>query len=239
MKPIRILMLLLLTGHFAFAQTEFGVSFNSGSFSFKGQSVAAVSFLNASTGTVNKVYANDVYGNKSGLGYGLSLNAKRILKGNFLVGLDIGYEKMNGKVAIEQVAIYNGTTNVAYNASGYRKLNLDFINLYPSFGYRIHANPVDIDLTAGIDFGFILKAEENGTITAANGTKFSGTVDRKNISTDVRPRAQVAAKFKKYGAYVGYSYGLSNYTAGMIGNSTSDATSRIWRFGLSYTFLKL
>lgn len=232
---LRILILLILSGQFAFAQTELGLSINSGSFSFKGQSVAAVSFLNVSTGTVNKVYANDAYGNKSGLGYGLSFNAKRILKGNFLVGLDVGYEKMNGKVAIEQVAVYNGTSNVAYNASGYRKLNLDLINLYPSFGYRMNVSPVAIDLTAGIDFGFILKAEENGTITASNGTKFSGTADRKNISTDVRPRAQLAAKFKKYGAYIGYSYGLSNYTAGMIGSSTSDVSSRIWRFGLSYS----
>lgn len=237
MKLIKLLSLFTFISHFALAQTEFGVSFNSGVFSFKGASTASVSFLNVSTGTYGRTYANDPYGTKSALGYGLSLNVKHILKGNFLVGLDVGYERMAGKVAIEQVAVSNGASNLAYNANGYRKQNLDFINLNPSFGYRIHVNPIAIDLTAGMDFGLILKAEENGTITAENGTKFSGTTDRKNLKTDVRPRVQLAAKFKKYGAYLGYSYGLSNYMNGYIGTSTNDVSSRIWRFGISY-FLK-
>jgi hypothetical protein len=230
MKRIVLASLIFISTSSAFGQkTEFSVSLNSGLFSFAGPSAESTSFINANPTLVIN-YTNNPYGTKNGFSLGVSANAKRIVKGGFILGLDFGYERLSSKITIDRVAV----TSTAEAAAGKTNLNFDFLNLNPNIGYRFNAAKTSFDLTGGFDFGFVLKANEKGEATTASGTTYITERDRKNLSTDIRPRVQLATNYDKFGVYVGYSYGLSNYMQGYIGGGTWETSSRLTRFGLSY-----
>ena len=88
-------------------------------------------------------------------------------------------------------------------------------------------------MTGGLDIGYGLKADENGSAIASNGTNYITSADRKTIKTDIRPRLQVSAQYKKLGLYMGYSAGLTNYKSGYIGG-TNECYATLLRFGASY-----
>jgi len=213
-------------------KTEYRISFNSGLFSFVGQSAVSTSFINFSDQT-NSGYTNNPYGSKSGFCYGLSGNIKRVSKRDLIFGLDLGYEVLRSKVSINQISGFTGTSAYEYDASGQTILNSNFININPFLGYRISAKQVNFDITGGFDIGYNLNIEEKGNATAINGIKYETSRDRKTIKWDIRPRIQVSADYKKFGLYLGYSIGLSNYMRGYIGG-TFEASSRIFRFGMTY-----
>jgi hypothetical protein len=54
------------------------------------------------------------------------------------------------------------------------------------------------------------------------------------MSFDFRPGFQFSADYKRYGLYVGYSYGLINYMMGYKSDAINGAYSRIFRFGVTY-----
>jgi len=231
MKRILLTVFSLFSLTAAFAQTEVAVAFNSGLFSFGGSSAAKTSFI--IVGSENN-YTNNPYGEKNGFVYGLSANAKHIFANHFLVGLDVGYEAMSSKIDIP--VAYTYTSGSSYvKASGETKLTTQFLNLHPNFGFRFGKSKTTLDLTAGMDVGFILKAQEKGEAKIADGTVYATDGDRKNSKTDLRPRIQLTANYQKFGVYAGYSYGLSNYMEGMIGGGPWEANSRVIRFGVSYT----
>lgn len=213
-------------------KTQFGVSINSGLFSFVGQSAESTSFINFSDQT-NSGYTNNPYGSKSGFCYGLSGNIKRISKRNVIFGLDLGYEILRSKVTINKISGFTGTSTYEYDASGQTFLNSNFINLNPFFGYRISAKQINFDITGGLDIGYFLNTDEKGNATAINGTKYETSIDRKTLKWDKRLRVQLSVDYKKLGLYLGYSFGLSNYMNGYVGG-TNEAYSRIFRFGMSY-----
>ena len=211
-------------------KTEFGVSLNSGLFSFAGQSAVSTSFINSTSDQTNSGYTNNPYGSKNGLCYGFSGNIKRVSKRSFVFGLDMGYEVLRSKVSINQISGFTGTST---DASGQTILTSNFININPFLGYRISTKQVNFDITGGFDIGYNLNTEENGNATAINGIKYETSRDRKTIKWDIRPRIQVSAYYEKLGLYLGYSIGLSNYMKGYVGG-TNEAYSRIFRFGMTY-----
>jgi hypothetical protein len=90
-----------------------------------------------------------------------------------------------------------------------------------------------MDITAGLDVNYCLKATEKGNATTANGTEYRTSLDRKTISTDIRPRFQMSINYKKAGAYLGYSHGFANYKSGYVGG-VNECYARLIRFGLTY-----
>lgn len=213
-------------------KTEFRISLNSGLFSFTGKSAGSISFINYSD-EGKSGYTNNPYGSKNGLGVGLSGNIKRISKRNFILGVDLGYELLRSKIQINGISGYSGNSTYNLDAKGETFLNNQFINLAPFVGYRLSANKINLDFTGGIEIGYFLSSRENGSATASDGTTYVTSVDRKDIKIDIRPGIQLAANYRKVGAYVGYSFGVSNYKSGNIGGSNA-CYSRLSRFGLTY-----
>lgn len=224
---------LFLTNVFG-QKTEVKVLFNSGFFKFSGPYSRANTSINYSE-VSHSGYTNNPYGTHPGMGYGLSLNVKKINKKNLVAGLDIGYETMKSMVNINIVDGFTGSSTYQYTASGQTFLNYNFINLYPQLGYRFNKKSISFDLTGGFDIAYCLNGIEKGSATATNGTKYTTSLDRKTINRDIRSRIQLSADYHRSGIYLGYSHGLSNYTAGYIGGTGSnESNARLIRFGLTY-----
>lgn len=212
---------------------EFAVAFDSGLFSFGGKSAESSTFINTSDVASQSGYTNNPYGTKNGLGYGVSVNAKNVFSKHYLLGLAVGYEAMNSKIDITGINSFGPTGSSNLPATGVTKLNTQFLNLHPNFGFRFGKSETTLDLTAGVDVGIILKATENGEAETTNGAIVTTGRDRKNIKTDLRPRLQLTANYQKFSIYAGYAHGLSNYLNRYVGGSW-EAKSRVARFGLSY-----
>jgi hypothetical protein len=212
-------------------KTEYIIAFNSGLFSFSGNTAASETFINYNPGI--STYTNNPYGSKNGFCYGISANLKRINKNNLVLGLDLGYEILRSKITVNSVAGDYGIVNNNNSAIGKTFLNFGFVNINPQLGYRLINKHVSVDLLVGLDFAFCLTATEKGSATTTNGKKFTTTIDRKTIKSEIRPRFQVATNYKKMGAYVGYSLGMANYMYGYVGGKP-ECYARLIRFGLTY-----
>lgn len=213
-------------------KTEFRVSLNSGLFSFTGKSAEPISFINYSDRSKSG-YTNNPYGSRTGLCAGISGNIQSVSKRHFIVGVDLGIELLRSKIEINGISGYTGSSTYNYNANGKTFLNYSFINLNSFFGYRLSTNKIDYDFIGGFELGYCISAKEYGRATATNDIKYSTSVDRKTIRSDIRSRVQIAADYKKIGAYIGYSFGLANYKSGYVGG-TNECYARIFRFGLTY-----
>jgi len=207
-------------------QLEIRASLNSGFYSYRGDGAESISRINGTT------YTNNPYGSKGGLSFGLSLNARKVTKSNFIFGADLGYEMLRSKVKLEYFDVIG---DIASDFEGRTYLNTSFINLFPYFGGRFNINEQAFDLLGGLDIGYVLSSREKGDAKSIDNAQFhiETSRDRKNINTDFRPRIQLSTDFNKIGLYVGYSHGLRNYKANFIGGDSS-AYSRMWRVGLTY-----
>ena len=223
---------LILTKTFG-QKTEILGSLNSGLYSYSGTSAQSVTSINYDDQTKSG-YTNNSYGSKDAICYGFSLNIKRVTTRNFIFGLDIGYETLRSKVSIDRIDGYDGTSTYQYSATGQTFLNNNNLNFNPFFGYRINVKDISFDLLGGFDIVYILKSAEIGNATATNGIKYSTSVDKTDMSFDFRPRLQFSADYKRYGLYVGYSYGLLNYMMWTKGDAVFEVYSRLFRFGVTY-----
>ena len=226
-----IFTFILLTNLFG-QKTEYGISLNSGIFSFRGKSAVSESFMTYQSQT-GSCTINNHYGSHGALCYGLSANIKRVTKKRFVLGLDIGYELLRSNMGINSIDYYNGYNQNSFVASGQAFLNNYFININPQIGYRLILGKLPFDIVGGFDIAHYLKAIEKGNATASNGMKYSTTNNFKPINTDIRPRFQISSSYKRVGTYIGYSFGLANYMLGYVGG-TNDCYARILRFGLTY-----
>ncbi len=219
----------------AFAQkTEFRVALNSGLFSYRGASSEGEAEINDYFGQVS-LY--NPYASKNGLSYGLSLNLERITKNNFIYGIDAGYEVLRSKINITHIFPYcdpAACVPASYESKSNAFITLNFLNLNSFFGFRLNSKNISYDLTGGIDLALSLKSNAIGSGTATrirdNATYNVNGIEIKNISSDFRPRIQLAVNYKRYAVYVGYSYGLSNF----LKNQNGESYSRLIRFGVSY-----
>ncbi len=218
----------------SFAQkTDFSIAFNSGLFSFSGESVKE-SYCVANTSNNPSCYTKNPYGSKRQLCYGISAGINRVFKKNWIAGFDLGYEILKSRVRVDEVLAFDGTIYTPYFGKGKSVLTTNLINIYPYAGHRFKSGKITCDLLAGADIGCILNSEEKGSITASDGTKFNPSLNRKAIRTDIRPRIQFSINYNRAGFYVGYSYGLSNYRPG---SGQYDCYTRLLRFGLCYRII--
>ena len=224
-------MLLIFTALTA-QKTEYRLGFSSGLFSFSGKSAQTTSAINYSK-PLNTAYTNNPYGSQQGLCYGLLANMKRVSKKNFVFGIEAAFERVKSVININMVNNYDGMSSTQFPAEGKTYLAFNFINFQPFAGYRFALKGLAFDLTAGVDLAYCLQAKENGNATAENGATYNTSVDRKTISTDIRPRLQLSTGYKNCGVYLGYSFGQSNYKSGYIGG-TNDAYAEFLRFGFTY-----
>lgn len=233
MKKLIVFTFSLLIYSYSYCQkTELRVSLDSGLSSFTGESTGSSSSINVYN-NADSGYTNNPYGSKNVLSYGVSVNLKRVTKANLIYGIGLGYENIGSKTSITSASVYDGENSYSVPASGKTIMSSNTINANPFIGYRFNASKLPIDLVAGFDFASILNTKECGDATDENGNNYTTSVDRKTISTDFRPRIQVSTDYKKFGIYLGYSFGLLNYMDGYVGG-TNNAYSKIFRFGITY-----
>jgi len=233
MKSLLITILLTLFTLNAFAQTtEFSVQLNTGGFRFTGLSADKTEHINANYDT-QKGYTNNPYGNQFDLSYGLSASVTKIIKSNFRLGIDIGFEVLRSKIEIDGVWQHNDLINETVPASGKTNLNLSFINVFPKIGFQTAMQKYIVYLDAGVDIGYCLSAKEIGS-AKTDSRSFETNLDRKTIDYDIRPRIQLGVSRNKYGAYVGYSKGITNYMSDYVGGRF-ETFSEIIRLGIVYT----
>lgn len=225
-------MLLVVFSLNAYGQsTEFGIQLNSGFFRFTGESAEKTEQINYDLDDEDG-YTNNPYGNKYALSYGLSAKVTRITKSNLRLGIDFGYEILRSQININAVWQHSDNINETVTATGKTNLNSNFINLFPSIGYRFPISSYSVFVDGGFDFGYCLKTTEKGY--AESETREYETVrDRKTIELDIRPRIQIGIQKQKVGSYIGYSKGLKNYKSGFDGG-VNEAYSEMIRIGLTY-----
>lgn len=232
----QLFLVFLFTFKAAGQHTEFGISLNSGLFSFRGPSAEKVSFLNISQSPEATIYyTNNPYGSKNALLYGLSINVQRITKKNIIFGTELGYENLRSKISIDKVFYNDDVNDKIITVSGETIFSHSFINLNPYVGYRIILNKYSLDFNTGFDLGYCFLAHEKSSIDTKNGFKDSNSKDRSTIRFDFRPRIHSTLNYKNCGIYLAYSYGLVNYQSGYVGG-INECYSRIIRFGLDYKF---
>jgi hypothetical protein len=235
LKPLSAILGLFIVTAVHGQKTEIQASFNTGLFYFTGSSAAAVSQINYS-GQTKSGYTNNPYGTRSGFSYGISTTIQRVTRWHFIAGFDLGYELLRSKIGINQVAVELSMVGYyAVPAKGRTYLDYHFINAHPFLGYRLFDRSVKFDLTAGPEFGYCLSAKENGK-ASASGVTYETSIDRMTIKVDVRQRIQAAAEYRRFGAYIGYSFGIVNYMKGYVGGS-DECYARMLRFGLSYRII--
>lgn len=233
-KKLLILIGLLL-GVEAFAQqSEWSTALHLGLFSFGGVSAQSTSFINYSLSGASG-YTNNPYGAQSALSYGASLRYQRITTKRGIFGLELGYETLRSKIAINQLVVSSPSASsvvLVVPGTGVTHLNYRFINAFPHAGYRFRTPQINWDLTGGFDLAYCLGAQEKGKVTADN-TTYHTTLERTTIRVDFRPRIQLTAHYNRLGLFVGYAHGLINYKSGYVGG-TNETFGRATRFGLLY-----
>lgn len=242
MKKTLLILVCLLAGATTYAQKlEVTAGAYTGLFKFSGKSTESVSFFNSSTGTTGGAssYTNNPYGNKIGIGYGISGQGQLVAKGGFIIGLQVGYEQLKSKIAITQVYVTNSTVIGAQyvqtlDATGSAALTSNIINVNPYLGYRIPLTKVKLDILAGVDLGFINNTREKGSARANNGTTYTTDLDRTTITEDFRLRIGLALSLNKFGLNASYANGVSNYKSGYIGGGAQNAHSKVIRIGIGY-----
>jgi hypothetical protein len=227
-KRIAVSLLLSLSLAPLFAQeTEIQVQFNSGLFAFEGKTTTSNTHLNYSEIDAFRV-TNNPNSNLRALSYGVSVNAKKVMRPNLLFGADLGLEVLRNSVHITSVLI---ATNNSYEAEGKSNLNNYFLNFFPYLGYRFEYDKWALDLTAGFDFGMNLWAYEKGSATTSDGMVYNISATRTSVPFDFRPRFQLALRYDKVGIYGGYSFGQTNYHADI--GPFNGCYASYFRFGLT------
>lgn len=217
--------------HASAQKAEYRISLNSGFFSYSGENTESTTTLIQNVQR-KEGYADDPYGTKSALSYGLSAKMTVIDKEGVIVGADLGFEMLKSKIYIDSISRYTGPVR-SEAASGKIFLNSQFLNLSPFVGYRAGVKNMYIEFTCGFDIACCLQKNERGKITGSDGTKYTAVGGDNFGGIDFRPRLQVSAGYKKMGIYAGYSRGLMNYKHSYPENP-NKAYSRMFRFGLSY-----
>lgn len=232
MKRLTFVLLLFVFITTAYGQnTEFSVHFNSGLYSYGGESATQNSIIIISDVNSEGNYTNNPYGTQKKISYGFSAQLQRITSNRFVFGLQSGYEVLRSQVGIVEVA--GGYNTPQSNASGQTLLINEFVNIYPNFGRRFIHNDLTIDLAAGPELGFNMGSREKGEATMDNGTVIKTDRERNHTDRDYRLRSSVTVYYNNLGISTGYSFGVSNYSGNLIG-ANRERFSRFIRFGLSY-----
>lgn len=194
--------------HRKHAKHEVKIGINSGLMAFKGSNTNNYTTLWKDFNQQD-FWKNSPYGDQGAIILGASLNYKRISSNNWIFTLDAGYEFLRNKVVID--SIVDAQSGQRSAASGHSKMSFNFLNFNPMLGYRINLPIISIDLQAGVDFAYLLSAEEKRDVRDAFGNIYQGITHNKPISMDVRPRAQINVNFPRTSWYIGYSEGVMNY----------------------------
>ncbi len=209
--------------------TEYSLHLNSGLFWFAGESADRYSQINQSSSAGGN-YTNSPYGARPALSAGISVQGQRITARHLVLGLNVGAEWLRSKVLLDRI---NGAEGTAVAATGKTIYRHSFVTAHPHLGWRFPLGEASIDVTAGPELGYNLRSHERGKATSTAGTITTNKDRGASLKGDLRLRGGVAVTYSRFGGYLGYSYGLTNYKGDYLCGS-SEARARLLRFGLTY-----
>jgi len=220
---------------YSYAQkAELTFSANSGLSYFRGETAANATFMNYNQIT-RTGYTNNPYGSRTALCYGASILLQRASQKNLVTGLELGYESLRSRITLNEISIYDGISTTSYAATGHTNLNSTFLSLNTFVGHRFNLKVLTMDMLGGFELGYCYGIREKATLTA-NGNSYDTSFKRTKIEGDARLRAQINVSYKRAGAYLGYSLGLTNYLVGYVGGK-NEAFINYIRFGLRYRII--
>jgi hypothetical protein len=199
----------------------------SGLFFFRGSGATS-----GSTVRVNDVmgyYNPTSYGKKSDFSYAVELQGQWITKQKHVFGLNIGYESLTSKAAVDSIF---GDLPHGSPASGTVSLTNTYLTISPFLGHRFSAGPVLFDALVGLDFAFNQNAQEEARLVSPLVTY---KIKKQFHRNDLRPRIQVNSYYKRIGLDLGYSRGTQNlYYYDNPYYQHKRAYANFVRLGLSY-----
>lgn len=225
----------------SFAQkTEVYLSLSSGLFSFNGTSATRTDRITVNANpyipyeTNPNAYTSNPTGKIPEFSYGASGQIQRVSSRSFIFGIGLGYENLRSSVRVDQVIFTQNIAPISEAATGKIILSNQFLNVSPYLGYRIKINEISLDLTAGMDVGYLMNSREEGKAKTITDYVITTYYNRDwGIDFDVRAKMQATVSYRRFGIYAGYAQGIPNYYGEMdCGNS--EARSRMIRLGLVY-----
>jgi hypothetical protein len=231
MKNILRILFTIASAGDVFAQTtEYSVQVGSGLFSYGGKSAASATSVSISDVSSLPHDVHHVFGKKSGLSYGIYAQMQTITKKNYIRGVRLGFNRLSSKANVTSFA-----NMVGYGpADGKVIASSQVVQLNPYFGYRIQIKKMHVDLTGGINGGYILTNRYHLTVEGRNYA-----IDQKepnqmsNTKFDFGPGAGVSIGYRKIALSADYFHGLVNYL-GEFDAANREIYSRYLRFGISY-----
>lgn len=169
----------------------------------------------------------------SGFSFSLETAVQRVGKKKWIQGFAVSYESVESKYDIKGLANFWGSFT---EVSGESRSTNRYVTLHPYFGRRFQSNKISLDITLGIDFAIGLDAMEEGEFSGNTSGTYRFNHYRSTPPTDIRPRIQFIARYKKIGILLAYSNGISNYNYGATysGPLGAPAFSQYLRTGISY-----
>ncbi|MEO6283154.1 MAG: outer membrane beta-barrel protein [Dyadobacter sp.] len=234
MKRLLPILFVFLASVSAYAQsTELSLQLSSGIYRYGGKSAATNSYLFVSD-LAPHYNVNTPFGKNSELSYGIGIQAQRVTRKHFLWGLRAGYDKLSVSTRIENYTSMGGNLVVTEIENGKAKLNTQVIRANPYFGYRLKLKHIKLDLTTGLNLGYILKSSEYVTYYNQNSV-FDKKSDYTKVNTkfDFGPTAGLAVSYKRVAVSAEYIHGLINYQR-MMDGANPEVYSRYVRFGIGY-----
>lgn len=233
LKKIILAGLFTCSIHFlALSQShELRLGINAGFSNFTGSGSAALSSLNGTD--KQSYYTNNPFGKKYGINIGGAINYRYVFSSNFLLGIEGSLERLQTKINLEGNDFLN-------NSRGMTKLNQQFLNFNPFFGYRVLFEPMTMDIQLGVDLAKTMSIKEKGSVEDKQGniTEFERDRGTDLMKVDVRPRLQFNVNYDRYTVFTGYSWGTKDYTSGMDGRSAQPTKLNVFRFGIQYQLIK-
>lgn len=178
-------------------------------------------------------FADNPYGGKFALSYGLGAQAARVTRGGILFGLQAGYEVLRSRISIRDY--FAPRAGWVRPAAGTVSLEHHFVNAHPFAGYRVLDKAFTLDVTAGPEAALYLSGRETGKATLDGGQAVTIDRRRRDIRVDGRARVGITASYRRVGLSAAYSRGLVNYTGNLDG-ADRETFSRFIRLGASYRF---
>jgi hypothetical protein len=213
-------------------KTELYVRAGSGFFFFSGKS--AVKHQNAGDAIIRSNPNTNPYGKSPAFSATLEGVIKQLVWKSWIVGTGIGYQSLSARSSIDTLFmmgdIISSIDTMRVNASSV--FRAQFINLSPFLGKRFRIGRTTLDITAGLEFGFLVKSLEQLDFNMSNYPLLKNR-DRQPRKTDMRFRAEAAMNIKKLLFFTSYAKGLSNYYTLYLGGQP-EAYSHFINIGIGY-----
>lgn len=180
---------------------------------------------------------SNIYGKKTGFSTGAEAQLTIPTKFKMVFNLSAGYESLATVVSIDQILpAFWSSFFISEPAKGKTTFRTEFINIFPSAGYRTKLGKLKLDIDAGIVLASCIKSNAKGTaISLTNNEQVHSELKTDQPKKDIRPSLQIMAQYKKLGLIAGYQWGVVNYCDLLIGTDRQmNATMRFLKLGISY-----